>query len=187
MQEYIIELRNGRQSTYHIKEKLKKNGFYYKDKRWYKKTTSCLEIFRWKSLQGIKCLVYIEGIHERGENYRADYFAAHKPVRRDKYHCAYCGRLLPKEALEVDHIIPIQKAKASVFWQLILSALCPEGVNDRNNLTTACRHCNGKKGANAGLWVLRGYIGKYYVCWVVFRLLLLILFIVWMLCIIPNL
>lgn len=181
MQEYTIELRNGKRSTYCIKEKLKKHGFRYKDKRWSKKTTNRFEIFRWKHLRGIKCLVYIEGLHERGKDYRKDYFASHEPIRKSKYHCAYCGRLLPKDELAVDHIIPVQKAQASRFWQRVLSVFCPDGVNDQRNLTTACTHCNSKKGSKAGIWVLRGYLGKHFVFWVFFRITILILAILWLL------
>lgn len=166
MKEYTIEIRNGKYSTYRIREKLKRDGFYYKDRRWYKKTDSRWEIFRWKHTWGYCCLVYDEQLHERGKNYRQDYFAAHKPVWNGKYHCAYCGKLLPKNQIAVDHMIPVQKAKASKFWQNVLKIFCNEGVNDPKNLVGTCQHCNSKKGVKTSFWILRGLFGRSFLFWI---------------------
>lgn len=45
---------------------------------------------------------------------------------RDSYTCFYCGS---KENLTVDHVIPSSRG----------------GLDDDNNLVTACRTCNAKK------------------------------------------
>lgn len=48
--------------------------------------------------------------------------------QRDNFTCQYCGA---KSDLTLDHIHPESKG----------------GTIDKNNLTTACRRCNSKKGA----------------------------------------
>ena len=50
--------------------------------------------------------------------------------RRDRYTCQYCGKLVPRLELTVDHIIPrCERGKAS--WE---------------NIVTACKPCNLRKG-----------------------------------------
>jgi uncharacterized membrane protein YqaE (UPF0057 family) len=49
-------------------------------------------------------------------------------LKRDDYICRYCGRR--SQTMEVDHIIPVRKG----------------GKATMDNLATACRHCNRKKG-----------------------------------------
>lgn len=50
-------------------------------------------------------------------------------IKRDKYTCQYCGRILGKKEYTVDHIIPRSKG----------------GKNTWENLVTSCRKCNFKK------------------------------------------
>jgi len=53
---------------------------------------------------------------------------------RDHYQCQYCGRhqsaLKPRESLTRDHLIPLSRG----------------GLNQWNNVVTACNHCNTRKG-----------------------------------------
>lgn len=49
---------------------------------------------------------------------------------RDKYKCAYCGNIFPKEKLNIDHIIPKDKG----------------GLTTWDNIVTSCIDCNNKKG-----------------------------------------
>lgn len=51
--------------------------------------------------------------------------------KRDKFTCQYCGRSAPEVVLHVDHIQPVSKG----------------GDNGITNLVTACKDCNGGKGA----------------------------------------
>ena len=52
-------------------------------------------------------------------------------LKRDKYRCAYCGKVFPAKELTVDHIIP--KSRGGKFtW---------------DNLITSCVPCNNKKGS----------------------------------------
>lgn len=112
-----------------------------------------------------KCYVYEKELHTRGNSYRTDYFRTHKPTVSGRYHCAYCGRFLSKDALAVDHLIPVQKAKSSGFWQWVLRATRIQNVNSPKNLVGACQRCNSKKGAKASFWVLRGFLGQFFLFW----------------------
>ena len=53
-----------------------------------------------------------------------------KALARDGYVCYYCG--YEGKELTIDHIIPVSKA--------------PELAIDINNMVTACKPCNSKKG-----------------------------------------
>lgn len=53
--------------------------------------------------------------------------------KRDGFACQYCGATPPGVLLHVDHIIAVAEG----------------GMNDRDNLTTACADCNLGKGAKA--------------------------------------
>ena len=49
---------------------------------------------------------------------------------RDRHTCQYCARTLPKQRLNIDHVVPrIQGGKTT--WE---------------NVVTSCHHCNRKKG-----------------------------------------
>lgn len=90
--------------------------------------------------------------------------------------CAYCG--LPKRTknITVDHIIPVDKVKKSQYAKWLLKIFHIDNVNDKKNLAGACRKCNSKKGTKMGLWVLRGFIGKSSVVWIVRWILRLVIF-----------
>lgn len=51
--------------------------------------------------------------------------------KRDRFTCQYCGKHPPEVLLEVDHIVPVAAG----------------GDNTPANLRTACKPCNGGKGA----------------------------------------
>jgi 5-methylcytosine-specific restriction endonuclease McrA len=53
-----------------------------------------------------------------------------KALARDGYVCYYCGA--EDKDMTIDHIIPVSKA--------------PEMAIDINNMVTACKPCNSKKG-----------------------------------------
>jgi 5-methylcytosine-specific restriction endonuclease McrA len=61
---------------------------------------------------------------------------------RDHYTCQYCGATPPREDLTVDHVVP----------------RCRGGKTMWENVTTACKKCNGRKGsrtpAEAGMELL---------------------------------
>ena len=51
--------------------------------------------------------------------------------KRDNFLCAYCGEHFKKDALTIDHIIPICQGGVKKSW---------------DNLISACHPCNNKKG-----------------------------------------
>lgn len=102
---------------------------------------------------------------ERSKDYRKNYLKKHKGFF-GIYTCAYCGCLVPKGVMEVDHIFPVHKAKEELLgmaYVLLASSLflhAKEGVNGVWNTCSACHYCNHLKSAKGGLWVVRGYLGR---------------------------
>lgn len=98
----------------------------------------------------------------RSDNYRREFLRAN-PRPAGGYRCRYCHRRLPERKMTIDHIYPIYLAKSGKSFWLKLAWL--KDVNDVRNLAPACRRCNAKKGRKAGIWVLRGIVGKYAIYW----------------------
>ena len=68
------------------------------------------------------------------ENKELDYYNVpenrHKVFERDDYKCHYCDKQLTRFTATLDHIQPVSKG----------------GDNSYDNLTTACLHCNSRRG-----------------------------------------
>ena len=116
----------------------------------------------------------------RGSSYRRTFFSCNKGIG-GHYFCAYCGRLLPKAQVTVDHIVPIAPVKSSKFKQWLLKRAGIENINCEKNLAAACRACNSRKGTSSGAYSIAGWIGKVQWLWIVrhvvrFSTLSLILF-----------
>lgn len=73
---------------------------------------------------------------------------------RDHYTCQYCGRQLPKSELTLDHVIPRNRG----------------GETTWDNVVTACKVCNQKKGARtpqeAGMRLLSKPVRPRYIAFV---------------------
>ena len=107
----------------------------------------------------------------RSKDYRKQYLKKHKGFF-GIYTCSYCGKLISKNNMQVDHIYPVNGVSGGVFDNMsgkmfisVMSALhgpkaLKEGVNADWNKTSACLYCNGKKTDLKGAWVIRGYVGK---------------------------
>lgn len=102
---------------------------------------------------------------ERSSNYRVVFFSHNKPP----YRCRYCHRKLSEGTTVVDHLIPVAKAKTSVHARNILALCGASDVNDYRNLVPSCWKCNRKKSDHMGTWVVRGFLGKYKLFWIVKR------------------
>lgn len=167
VEEYVVQVRDGIGKTGSVERKLEKMGLTFvvksqKTQYWEKKNVSP------KNMKQIKkfCkrhLLQIEIIDQRftgSSNYRKEFFQHYKPVFQNYYFCIYCGKLLTRKNLQVDHIIPIHKAKTSKWVRWYLERY-PKGVNDYRNLGASCRNCNLTKSAKMGFWTIRGKIGKF--------------------------
>lgn len=142
-------------------------------------------IVREKTLHRIKkyCSIHkyrfrIENnLGRRGSDYRRRYFIMNKPVFHDKYICVYCGKLLKKDDVTIDHLYPIGKASKSISYQKKLNRRGLKNINDGKNLVSACYKCNALKGTDTGIWILKGKIGLIYPLWIVryfFRLVIIV-------------
>lgn len=185
MNRIFIEVKNGiHHSSYEYRQELFQLGLRWskRQKIWIGVTHSMDEALKIKSFAKEKkliCLVYPE-THNRAANYRDIFFNANKPMFGNKYVCAYCFKRINKENTTVDHIISVKKAKANKMANKLMSFLHINNVNDEFNLCACCQSCNSKKGSKAGLWLLRGFLGKhkpFVLSIYVLRILILIIFI----------
>jgi 5-methylcytosine-specific restriction endonuclease McrA len=61
-------------------------------------------------------------------------------LERDSYTCVYCGKKPAPSKLTIDHIIPRSR------WTEVQADKKPKEFNSWENLVTACKECNTKKG-----------------------------------------
>ena len=118
----------------------------------------------WKArLRGYQAYYYEEKWGRSG-NYRNIYLENNK---KSEYTCVYCGKLIPKDSITVDHVIPVDAAKKSRILQLYMTARGFDGINDERNLIHACWDCNSAKGRNNSMiWAIRAHLGKHKVYWI---------------------
>ena len=119
---------------------------------------------------GLKARCFDEKF-DRSPQYRYKFIKANPPVD-GKYRCVYCGRLVNKNDMEVDHILPVSKAK-SVKW---VRKKLKRGVNDLSNLVPACHKCNRKKHDSTFIfWRIRARLGSHVEYWGIRLILLLVI------------
>lgn len=106
--------------------------------------------------------------YARSSNYRKKFL---KKVDGPLF-CAYCGKRLKAKKMEVDHIIPVNQAKTNPTARLWLQLLLMNGVNDSRNLVSSCEKCNLKKSDKMGFWVIKGFIGKHRIYWIVRKIII---------------
>ncbi len=111
----------------------------------------------------------------RSTNYRQTYLSAKKYVKirngQKYYRCVYCGKLLKSKDMQVDHLYPVKKATTDPYIRKKMKKSGIKNVNQLENLVSACKRCNEKKGADTGIWIVRGILGKSEPLWVVRRAL----------------
>lgn len=179
-----IEIRNGRSKIYKHRHDLLSKGMKF-NKRSYgrsfysKKVTEAEkeELILYCKKHRLKYAV-IDDVYMRDSHYRKEFLQGydHKWIL-----CAYCGFPKRTKNITVDHIIPIDKAKKSKRTKKLLQWLHIENVNDKRNLAAACRKCNRRKSTQMGIWILRGFIGKSNIIWVlrwIVRCILIVVIIV---------
>lgn len=112
---------------------------------------------------------------ERSSNYRTAFFRTHSSQIGKYYLCSYCGKLLTKDKVTVDHLYPVKKARTSQKVQQKLRKMGYKDVNDPRNLVPACSKCNSRKAAKMGGWIIRGEIGQITWLWIVRKIVRLLL------------
>jgi 5-methylcytosine-specific restriction endonuclease McrA len=172
------EIKNGKNKTYYFKNELKEFGCQFKKTGkysgyWYLNTDDQFLANRLQAYclkKGLTFLI-LESSYSRNAHYRADFFANNKPIIKNGkpyYRCVYCGRLFQKNQITIDHLYPIHKVKNSSFRNInreLLKKFDIEDINDCKNLVAACSSCNKRKSKKTGLWLIRGYLGKYPLFW----------------------
>lgn len=116
----------------------------------------------------------------RSNDYRKEFFKYNPPP----YRCRYCHKKLAVSQVVVDHLIPIAKVKKSGTARNLLYLQGVKDVNDIRNLVPSCYTCNKRKGANMGLWFIRGVLGKYKLYWFLLKVFIVLLVIMFLLIII---
>lgn len=179
-----LKITDGRCSTYPYRRKLAEMGFrFYHGAHpggyWQKDCEDdCLKgTEKFCRRYGLTLSVY-QGNYRRSNDCRAKYFAVHKGLLKKGryYQCAYCGKIVSRQNITIDHLVPVDKVVKSRTRQRYIKLLSLCGItdiNDLKNLVAACRQCNMKKGTKTGLWVVRGSVGKSPVFWFIFCPLLL--------------
>lgn len=125
----------------------------------------------WKlRMMNVKCICYrVE--FERATNYRKTFFNR----TNGPYRCRYCNKKILKKDIVVDHIVPVAKTQKKASARFLLSLEGCSNVNDIRNLAPACRRCNSMKSDKMGLWIFRGWFGRYKVYWVFLYILRILL------------
>lgn len=159
-----IEIRSGRKSTYEHRGYLYSQGLRFdrRTRAWICRTHDRELASRLKDFCRMNGCVFIsyDDSRRRSHAYRDAFFESTEPMFLNRYVCAYCFVPIRKDDTTVDHIISIRKGKANRAADLLLRRLEIDDINDPRNLCACCRSCNSRKGSKAGVWVIRGFLGK---------------------------
>ncbi len=180
----FIKVVDGKRKTYFWRKELREKGLLYSDvsePHWFAEISEddFVALKKWCFKRGLGVIC---SKNERSKDYRDCFFeSGQSTFLKDKYFCSYCGRLLSKEQVCVDHLISVKKGQVSFIYDSIIERLGFESINDVKNLVPACRRCNSRKGAKGGSWVLRGLVGRFPAFWLVFRSAMFVLVILFLL------
>lgn len=150
-----------------FEEKNNQNGPYFYIE------VSSLDSWQIKTLLNVKGYKYrsYDKRYERSGSYRKKFFEHYK----GPYRCAYCGKRLKDEYIEIDHLIPVAKAKREMGVRTWLHLCGITNVNDVKNLVASCSKCNRKKSDKMGLWVFKGMLGRHKQFWIIRDIIILII------------
>lgn len=100
--------------------------------------------------------------YERSDDYRYQFIKAHPGAFGKFYMCPYCGRIMLRKTMQVDHIVSIHLANKHRAYRILV----PNGnINSIHNLTASCPRCNRKKSDSGGFWIFLGRFGiPFYFC-----------------------
>ncbi len=178
----MIRITDGKRATYTYRNELKELGLTFKSTGsgtgyWYTMDDSRQrELLRFCNKRKLR-IDQEDSRYTRSSNYRDEFFKANKGYKHNgkKYHCAYCGKILTKKQLQVDHVIAVDAVKKHLIPRLIIKLSGIKNVNDPKNLVASCPSCNNRKSNKQGLWVLRGYIGRHIWFWRIYYTIIAIL------------
>lgn len=155
---------NGR--TYDLRSVLKQEGFKWNptNKSWYKEHEEITDYRKYRdeygAYTGVKVKL-VDSKYSRDNLYRKVFFEKHKGVF-GLYRCAYCGKILRKKNVTIDHVVPISRAADSLRCRFFMRYIGIDNVNSVSNLTPCCKRCNSRKGNKVSLITfLRGCTGQY--------------------------
>lgn len=175
---YSIVVRCHRDEVKDHKRKLASLGLHLENGSFY----GCVRYRKYKKVKRY-CEVHSlllkmdTGYLARSGNYRTMFFKYHEPQIGNKYICSYCGRLLTKDKVTVDHLYPVKRVREEPGLQKKLRKMGIHDVNDPRNLVPSCSKCNAKKAAKMGRWIFYGKIGQSTILWIIRKILRLTLFI----------
>lgn len=96
--------------------------------------------------------------YKRSEDYRNRYILNHPGIFGKFYMCPYCGRIMTRNSMQVDHIISINLANEHRAYRILVPN---DDINNIRNLTASCPECNNRKSDSGGGWIFLGRFGKY--------------------------
>ena len=96
--------------------------------------------------------------YKRSEDYRYRYILNHPGIFGKFYMCPYCGRIMTRNSMQVDHIISINLANEHRAYRILVPN---DDINNIRNLTASCPECNNRKSDSGGGWIFLGRFGKY--------------------------
>ena len=107
--------------------------------------------------------------YKRSKNYRKMFFLTHKGIFKSPnyYFCSYCGKIIHKKQVQVDHLISVHSVSKPGVGRLLMRLGRIRDINDASNLIPSCRYCNLQKGAKGGGWIIRGFIGRKPSYWII--------------------
>lgn len=168
----IVKVFNGHSKVYYHRNELYSMGLRFQKraygKSFYEIKTKDMELVAaikdFCSKKKLKVQI-IDAAFTRSSNYRKKFFETQKPDFGNRYFCAYCGKLLPQSKIQIDHLVPVDRASNSLFLQKRLRLMGTSDINDISNLLPSCAHCNNHKRSRMGFWIVRGRIGQYKYLW----------------------
>lgn len=115
--------------------------------------------------------------YQRSTTYRKEFFSHNKGLfgSDDKYQCAYCGKILNRKKIQIDHLIPVNKVKKFGTGRILMKIRNIDNINSVKNLVPSCEKCNKTKSSKMGCWIIRGLLGKHFSFWVVIWIIKLII------------
>lgn len=181
----LVKVLDGKRSTYRYKDELRNKGFRYSSEpipHWEGDVSEdkLFEIENWCFARKLSLITHFS---KRSVDYRKSFFKENAGnFGEGRYLCAYCGRILKKENVTVDHLISVNKVQSSKRYICLVRRLGFKNVNDIRNLVPSCKHCNSRKGSKGGLWIVKGFLGRYRTFWLIFWsvALIIILFFIYL-------